>query len=178
MSALPIPLTVISSTSNQYLWGQIGIGNNVLTQQPKNPGYWILVLDRHTLNVVFNQFQEAPNVAPNLGNYNSTDYILVLGTIGVGLNNQPQGEFFTFLDLNGGGRELRRVNQVATQFNCGSLGTFGYALVGILGNQDMPGFEGSQITAGIDLAPILTVQLLPNDINGTTFYTPVSLNDA
>jgi len=42
----------------------------------------------------------------------------------------------------------------------------------------MPGFEGSQITAGIDLAPILTVQLLPNDINGTTFYTPVSLNDA
>lgn len=178
MNALPVPLTVISSTSNQYLWGQIGIGNNILTQQPKNPGYWILVLDRRTLEVVVNQFQEAPNVDPNLGNYNSIDYILVLGTIGVGLNNQPQGAFFTFLDLNGGGRELRRVNQVATQFNCGSLGTFGYALVGILGDRNVQGFEDSQITAGVNLAPILTVQLMPTDVNGAPYYTPVSLSDA
>lgn len=178
MNTSPVPLTVISTTSNQYLWGQIGIGNNILTQQPKSPGYWIVVLDRRTLAVVINQVQSAPNVVPNLGNYNTTDYILVLGTLGVGLNNQPQGEFFNFLDVNGGGRELRRVNQVATQFNCGSLGTFGYALVSVLGNQNMPGFEDSQITAAVNAAPILTVQLVPMDINGTVYYTPTNLSNA
>lgn len=172
-----VALSVISNPNNQYYWSQIGIGSNILTQQPKSQGYWFVVLDRSNLNVVYNQLQSAPNVAPNLGAYNSSNYILIVATLGVGLNNQPQGDLFNFLDLNGAGQQLRRVEQIAVQFNCGSLGTFGYALVGVLGNQNQPGFEASQIaTAGV--GPILTVQLMPFQVNGQTMYTPVQLSNA
>lgn len=177
MSNNSIPLSVISGLGTQYHWMQIGIGKTVLTQQPQQGSYWILVIDRRNLQVVYNQLQTSGGTAPNIGAYNTTDYILVVATSGIGLNNQPQGPFYTFLDQNGGGRELRRVNQIAQQFNCGSLGTFGYALVGVLGNLDQPGFEGSVIT-NPSLGPILTVQLMPFNINGQTYYTPVELSNA
>lgn len=176
MSDNSVPLSVIASTNNQYYWGQIGIGKNVTTQQGHG-GYWFLVIDRSSLAVVYNQVQAVPNQAPNLGSFNSSDYILIVASLGVGLNNPPQGDLFKFLDLNGGGRELRRVEQIATQFNCGSLGTFGYALVGILGNSNQPGFEASEIGRG-GVGPILTVQLWPTTINGKTVYTPVQLDNA
>jgi hypothetical protein len=177
MSDNSVPLSVISNPNNQYFWGQIGIGKNILTQNPKSYAYWFVVLDRGNLNVVFNQLQTAPSTSPNLGNFNTSDYILVVATLGIGLNNQPQGDLFNFLDLNGAGRELRRVEQIATQFNCGSLGTFGYALVGVLGNQNQPGFEASAISIG-GVGPILTVQLMPFIVAGKTMYTPVQLSNA
>lgn len=172
-----IPLSIISSPNNQYYWAQIGIGTNILTQTPKQWGYWFVVIDRSSLQVVYNQVQSSANTAPNLGSYNTSDYILIVATLGVGLNNQPQGDLFKLLDLNGGGLQLRRVEQIATQFNCGSLGTFGYALVGVLGNQNVPGFEASMI--GLPgVGPILAVQLMPTTIAGKTVYTPVQLSDA
>lgn len=176
MSDNSIPLSVIASPNNQYYWGQIGIGKNVITQSGHG-GYWFVVIDRGSLSVVYNQVQASPTQAPNLGSYNSNDYILAVASLGVGLNNPPQGDLFNFLDVNGGGHELRRVEQIATQFNCGSLGTFGYALVGVLGNTNQPGFEGSLIGQG-GVGPILTVQLLPVTISGKTVYTPVQLDNA
>lgn len=177
MSDNSVPLSIVSNPSNQTYWGEIGVGNKILNQQPKSHAYWFVVLDRSNLNVVYNQLQSAPNVAPDLGSFNSSDYILLVATLGIGLNNQPQGDLFNFLDLNGAGRELRRIEQIATQFNCGSLGTFGYALVGVLGNQNQPGFEASAVgIAGI--GPILTVQLMPFVVNGKTMYTPVQLSNA
>jgi hypothetical protein len=172
-----VPLTVVSSPYNNYYWAQIAIGKNVLTQTPGHPAYWFVVIDRGSLAVVYNQTQTAPNVAPNLGTHNTTDYILITATLGLGLNIQPQGALFNFLDVNGAGMELRRVEQVATQLSCGSLGTFGYALVSVLGNTNIPGFEGSQITASSQ-GPILTLQLLPLNIGGKTVYTPVQLSNA
>jgi hypothetical protein len=177
MSDNSIPLSVISGLGTQYHWTQIGIGKTVLTQQPQQGSYWILVFDRRNLQVVYNQLQTSGSVAPDIGAYNTSDYVLVVATTGVGLNNQPQGPFFNFLDLNGAGRELRRINQIAQQFNCGSLGTFGYALVSVLGNTNQPGFEASVITTP-SLGPILTVQLMPFTINGQTYYTPVELSNA
>ena len=103
--------------------------------------------------------------------------MLVVASMGVGLNSSPSGELFKFLDLNGGGRELRRVAQIGHQFGCGSLGTFSYALVGVLGNLNIPGFEASQISVG-QIGPILTVQLMPTTINGKTMYTPIQLSNA
>jgi hypothetical protein len=172
-----VPLTVVANPNNQYYWAQIAIGKNILTQQPKQGGYWFVVIDRSNLNVVYNQFQTAANTAPNIGNYNTTNYILVTATVGVGLNNVPQGALFNFLDVNGGGMQLRRVEQVGSQLNCGSLGTFGYALVGVLGNLNIPGFEGSLLAAQAT-GPILTVQLMPIVVDGKTVYTPVELSNA
>lgn len=176
MSDNSVPLSIVANPNNQYFWGQMGIGKNIITQSGHG-GYWIVVIDRSSLSVVYNQVQASPNQLPNLGNYNTSDYLLAVASLGVGLNNPPQGDFFQFLDVNGGGRELRRVEQIATQFNCGSLGTFGYALVGILGNTNQPGFEASQVgIAGV--GPILTVQLMPITIGGKTVYTPVQIDNA
>lgn len=174
-----VPLTVLSTTPNNFYFAQIAIGNNVLTQQTPSGGpyYWFVVINRTTLKVEYNQLQTQPNVAPNIGALNSSDHILIVATMGVGLNNQPQGALFTFLDLNGAGMELRHVDQIAQQLNCGSLGTFGYALVGVLGNLNIPGFEASTIGNG-NFGPIITVQLMPTTINGVTTYTPVQLSNA
>ncbi|MCB1605560.1 MAG: hypothetical protein KDI71_01090 [Xanthomonadales bacterium] len=176
MSANPEGLTVVSNLNTQFFFTQMAIGKTVLNQQPTQSGYWFVVLDRRNLSVVYNQFQTANDVAPNIGNYNTSDYLLIVATTGVGLNRQPQGPLFKFLDLNGAGRELRRIDQVAVQLNCGSLGTFGYALVGVLGDMNMPGFEASQIT-NPNTGPILTIQLVPVDVNGTNYYTPVALSN-
>lgn len=181
MTAKTVPLSIISTTgessnSNQFV--QIGIGSKILDQQPKEWAYWFLVLDRSTLDVVFNEVSSSANSVPDgLSKYDTADYILAFATAAVGLNNQPQGDLFVFLDRNGAGRELRRIDQIATQFNCGYLGTFGYALVGVLGDQNMPGFETSQISQPFT-GPILTVQLQPMDIDGKTTYTPVQISNA
>lgn len=174
-----VPLTVCSNTNNNFFFAQIGIGKNGLSQQQQSGGgyYWFVVINRQTLAVEYNQIQTQPNVVPNIGNLNDVNHILIVATMGVGLNNPPQGALFQFLDVNGGGMELRRIEQVANQFNCGSLGTFGYALVSVLGNLNLPGFEVSKIGGG-SVGPILTIQLMPTTVNGVTSYTPVQLSNA
>lgn len=182
MSQPPVPLSVISArwgVSNGNSQAQIAIGKNVLIQNtPSGQGrYWFVVIDRSNLNVVYNQLQAACDQAPPIQQYNNTNHILVVATLDVGFNNQPQGALFKFLDLNGAGRQLRRIDQLAQQFGCGSLGTFGYALVGVLGDLDQPGFELSDAT-GPAWSPILTVQLMPFDTPSGAVYTPVELSNA
>ena len=78
-----VPLSVVSSRDTQFLWASIAIGKNVLVQQSPSTGraYWFVVIERSSLNVVYNQLQKAPNVAPNLGAYNTSDYILIVATL-------------------------------------------------------------------------------------------------
>ena len=176
-----VPLSIVSSAAmNSFgAYATIAIGSKVLNQNvaSNNPSYWFVVLDRSNLSVVSNQLQSAPDQVPSLGGYNDTNHILIVATLGLGLDCQPQGALFDFLDANGGGRQLRRIEQLATQIGCGSLGTFGYALVGVLGNQDQPGFEASSVAAS-PTGPIITVQLLPVTVQGQTLYTPIQLSDA
>ncbi|MBS0206065.1 MAG: hypothetical protein JSS49_24495 [Planctomycetes bacterium] len=170
-----VPLSVISSTYNQSYYATMAIGNNVIVQQPSGGYggyYWFVVINRKTLNVEFNQVQTQANVVPNLGALNSPDHILIVATLGVGLNNAPQGALYKFLDENGGGMELRRIDQIAQQFNCGYLGTFGYCLCCVLGNLNIPGFEVSAL--GQVSGPILTIQLLPSNSG----YTPIQISNA
>jgi len=177
MATSPVSLSVVSSLSTQSNFGQIAIGDKIMNQNPSSGSLWFVVLDRSNLSVVFNELQSAPNTVPALTQYNDSNHILIVATMGMGLNNQPQGDLFNFLDHNGGGIELRRIDQIATQFGCGSLGTYGYALVGVMGDQDIPGFEASIITAP-STGPILTLQLMPTEVNGKISFTPVSLNNA
>ena len=51
------------------------------------------------------------------------------------------------------------------------------AMVGVLGNQNQPGFEASSVAAS-PTGPIITVQLLPVTVQGQTLYTPIQLSDA
>lgn len=175
------PLSVISCqwSSSGTAYAKIGIGNNILSQQApaSQHNFWFVVIDRTNLNVVYNALQQAPDQVPPIAQFNDTNHILVVATLSIGLNNQPQGPLFKFLDANGAGRQLRRIEQLAVQFNCGSLGTYGYALVGVLGNGNVPGFEASQV-AGNSTGPILTVQLMPFQTPTGVLYTPVDLSDA
>jgi hypothetical protein len=177
MSGQNVPVTVVSNTNNNFYFAQMSIGKNGLSQQQQSGGgyFWFVVVNRSTLAVEYNQLQTSPNTVPNIGNLNTTDHILLVATLGMGLNNVPQGALFDFLDVNGGGAELRRVEQIGMQLNCGSLGTYGYALVSVLGNLNLPGFEASAISTG---GPILTVQFMPTTVNGVTTYTPVQLSNA
>lgn len=176
MSENTVPLTVVSGASRSYPWGQVALGTNIMTQSPKQRSFWFVVIDRSTLEVVYNQMQTDPSTAPDLGKFSTPDYVLAFASLGMGLDRQPQGALFTFLDQNGAGRELRRIDQVASQLNCGSLGTYGYALVAPLGNTNPSGFELSQLST--ENATVLTVQMMPTTISGKTFYTPVQLSNA
>lgn len=178
MSDNSVPLSILSSRDTSYHWAKIGIGKNILSQSnPPQRAFWIVVIERATLTVVYNQLQLQSNVAPNLGSFNTPDYILCVATMGLGLDMTPSGAFFQFLDANGAGRALRRVEQLATQFGCGSLGTYAYALCSVLGNLDQPGFEACNVE-GTASGPYLTVQLMPIQVQGKTVYTPVELSNA
>jgi hypothetical protein len=176
MSDTSVPLSVLSGNNAAKPWAEIVIGKSILSQAPAQRAYWIVILDRSTLAVVYNQLHADASKAPDIGKFNTSDYILIVATAAMGLDRQPQGAFHTFLDANGAGRELRRVEQIAVQLNCGSLGTFGYALVSVMGQPR--GFEACEIGAGRAIAPILTLQLMPVTANGKTIYTPVQLSDA
>lgn len=181
MSSIPanVPLSIASTTYNNFFFAQMAIGKNTITQQTPTGGgyYWFVVINRSTLAVEYNALQTQNNVAPNIGNLNTSDHILLVATLGVGLNVPPQGALFDFLDQNGGGYQLRRVDQFAQQFNCGSFGTFGYALCSVLGNQNLPGFEDSSLGNGSP-GPFLTIQLLPTSVGGQTVYTPIQLSNS
>ena len=169
-----VPLSVASTLYTGSYFAEVAIGNDKYTTDKQ--GYWFLVVDRSTLKVVENINHTSNTTVPALG-HNTADYILIVATAGVGLDKTPQGDFFKFIDLNGGGRELRRVEQIGRQFNCGYFGTFGYTLVGILGNQNKPGFELSQISNG-GSGPFLAVTLIATTVNGKKIYTPTSLSNA
>ncbi len=179
--AATVPLSIYGSHSQSFRDGRLAIGSQLTEQRPQQRGYWIVVLDRTSLAIVYNKMHSSANTAPDIGNLNNTDHILIVASLSVGLSDQPQGDFFRFLDLNGAGRQLRHIEQIATQFNCGTLGTFGYVLVGVLGNLNIPGFELSVIGSRDGVAgygPFLTVQLLPTTVNGRIVYTPVQLSNA
>ena len=169
-----VPLSVASTLHTGSYFAQVAIGNDRYSTDKQ--GYWFLVVDRSTLKVVENINQTSNTTPPTLS-HNTADYILIVATAGLGLNQTPQGDFFKFIDLNGGGRELRRVEQIGRQFNCGHFGGFGYTMAGILGNQNQPGFELSQIS-GSGSGPFLALTLIATTVNGKTIYTPTSLSNA
>jgi hypothetical protein len=170
-----VSLSVVSSLHTGSFFAQVGIAKEITSTDKQ--GYWFVVVDRSTLKIVDNINQTANNTVPNIGSHNTTDHLLIVATAGVGLDKTPQGELFKFIDLNGGGRELRRVEQIGRQFNCGHYGTFGYVMVGILGNQNQPGFELSEIS-GSRSGPFLALNLLPTKVGGKTIYTPTTLSNA
>jgi hypothetical protein len=169
-----VPLSVVSSLHTGNFFAQVGIGKEITSTDKQ--GYWFLVIDRSTLKVVNAITQTANNTAPDIGQHNNENYILVVATAGVGLDKTPQGDLFKFIDLNGGGRELRRIEQIGRQFNCGHYGTFGYTLVGLLGSRNKPGFELAEIS-GSRSGPFLALSLIPTVVNGKTIYTPTTLSN-
>lgn len=178
--ASPVPMTVVSSNNTAYPSGFVVIGTNSLYQQPQNqqPTYWFVVIDATNLNVVYNQLQQAPDQVPPISQYLTPNYILVVVSLCVGLNNQPQGALYDFLVANGADIGLATINQVAQQIGCGSLGSFAYSLVTPLGGGGEPGFESFSLNgAGYSSIQVLQLQPIPQP-GGGLIYVPVQLGDA
>lgn len=177
MSAAAVPLSVVSNAFNTPPYAQIALGAQVYNQQSTNYNgqYWFFVIDSVSLKVVYNATQASASTAPNLGGFNTAQYILVVATLGVSFDQQPQGDLYNFLVANGAGAELTKIEQLAAQFGCGSLGCFGYVLVSPLGNQGQLGIEYSSFVG--NNGPVVPLSLVPVTEDGQTFYAPTEIGD-
>ncbi len=175
--ASPLPLSLFSyMPTASYPFSNIAVGNNTYSQQTPSPGlqgYWFLVLDSATLKVVANVFQASGNQAPALAA--SPGDILIVTTLGVTFDNQPQGALTTFLQENGAGVGLLAIEQLGNQFGCGTLGGFAYSFVTTYGDTN-PGFEAMDASGDTGIQCIQTLMLDPvTQPNGGVIYTPVQL---
>jgi hypothetical protein len=171
---------VVSSNNSSYPSGYVVIGTNSLYQQPQNqqPTYWFVVIDATNLNVVYNQLWQANDQVPPISQYETPNYILVVVSLCVGLDSQPQGALYDFLVANGAATGLATINQVAQQVGCGALGQFAYSLVSPLGGTGDPGFESYNL-GGSGYSSVQALQLQPvAQPGGGVIYVPVQLGDA
>lgn len=140
-------------------------------------GYWIVVVDRRSLDVVFNEYTQTYDQAPDIGSYDTTDYMLFVASVQLGTGHVPQGGLYDFLYDNGAGKGLKRIVQVNQTLGCGTLTTVAYTLAGVLGagTPDMPGVEASSVTEA-EYVLVMTAELVGVDVDGTTYYTPSPLS--
>ena len=171
-------LTILSSLGPNDQWG-IWVGGKFLTPPSgsANNVYWFVVTDRTNLNVVLNVFQSSNDTVPSAitQKYDSDQYLLYVVSLNLVTMNYPQGALFDFLISHGGGSQLRRLAQAVTDLNCGQMANVGYALVSLLGESDKGLDRCALWTNPPDPAPLFTLQLMPVDVDGTTYWTPITL---
>lgn len=177
--AKTVPLTIVAATG-QYGRPAIMLGRDPVPVPGEDPGpigsYWFTVLDRRTLKVVFSQMSATYDTAPDIGSYDTRDYLLIVTTWNLGTGHVPQGALYDFLYDNGGGRELKRVVQLNNTLGCGTWGWVTYVLVGVLGpgRPSIESIEGSSI---LGETIIVTAELVPMEIEGVVYYFPQRLSD-
>lgn len=175
-----VPLTITATEQNDSA-AEIAIGTDKVTLPGKPSsyvgGYWVVVVDRRSLKVVYNQVLDTYDKAPDIGDYNTPDYMLLVTTMWLGTGHVPQGAFFDFLIDNGAGRELRRIVQLNHTLGCGSWATVAYCLAGVLG-PGLPATRGVEMCdiGGNNLDVIMTAELVPAQIGDTVIYTPSPLS--
>lgn len=175
-----VPLSISSPMADNWS-PEVWIGSDSISFGGKPSlfgGYWLVVVDRKTLQVVYNQYTENYDGAPDLGQYDTTDYMLVVTAVHLGTGHVPQSAFYDFLWDQGAGRGLKRIVQLNDTIGCGSYGTVSYILVGVLGEgrPGLPGVEGALVEynpGGL----VMTAELVPVDIGGVTYYSPSPLSD-
>jgi hypothetical protein len=152
----------------------VAVGNSRYMPNPyTNNSFWFLVIDRTTLQVVENIIQQSNTSVPSaLSSYDDPKYLLVVATVSLGTLRVPQGALYQYLVANGAGAALQRLEQISGQLNCGEIGSVAYCLVDILGETSSLGFEAGSYDG---IGPVMTLQLMPIDISGTTYWTPITL---
>lgn len=172
-----VPLTVVSS-QNTTFWPTVAIGTNALQPLATMAGnYWFVVVDRTTLQVVANAYSADPSAVPSsVESYaGNSQFLLILLTWGVTVNNVPQGALYEFLESAGASSELARLEQINLQLSCGVFGAMSYVLVGQMGSGSDGGFELSSLAQNEALGAVLTLQLLPTVIDGVIYYSPIEI---
>jgi hypothetical protein len=144
----------------------------------KANSYWIVIVDRRSLKVVYNHLHTDPDTAPDISAYDTDDNMLIVCSIALGTGYVPQGDFYDFLYQAGAGESLRRLVQINQQIGCGEVSSLSYILVGLLGpgRPALPGIELAQAEYYAS-GPILTAQLIPTTIGSEVIYTPERVGD-
>jgi hypothetical protein len=175
-----VPLTITATLQNDSD-AQMAIGRERIPLPGKPSsyvgGYWVAVVDRRSLKVVYNKVLDSYDTAPDIGNYNTSDYMLFTTTMWLGTGHVPQGAFYDFLMDNGAGAQLQRVCQLNNTLGCGTWSTVAYCLAGVLG-PGLPATRGVEMGSigSSDYAIIMTATLVPAQIGDTVIYTPSPLS--
>ncbi|WP_460218422.1 hypothetical protein [Psychroserpens sp. MEBiC05023] len=181
MSNSSIALTISSirneRTSNEIAISEKGAANyqHVQTNYPPTSNtYWMVIFDRRTLKIAENiEFTDNSALPSQVAKYqNDTNYFYVLSTQLMSTPNLPTGSLYKWLRAEGAGMELTRVEQAAEALNCGSWSSVSYTIVDVFGPKDANTFEFSEL---VDPRQIITLKLMPIDIGGTTYYSPIGL---
>jgi len=148
----------------------VGQGQSKAGIRPANPvddSYWFVFLDRNNPKTVAKEFvipgQQNTTVPAGLDAYMSNpQYIFALATQFLSLLHIPQGDFFDYLVKYGAGRELKRIEQLASTLGCGSISRPNYILTGQGGprggkNYPPPTYELGSVTATM----YFTMSLMP-----------------
>jgi hypothetical protein len=134
--------------------------------------YWILIVDRTNLKVLYSAWWSKVDQAPPVSQWNDPRYMLVVVADVVPTAHLPSGAFYDFLVDNGAGVALSRLIQIYQALNCGTWGYCAYVLVGQMGPgtpTEYVGIEAGSVQANI----LLTLQLLGVHVDGGLIYTPV-----
>lgn len=169
-----IPFTVKSprNTNGQAV---VVVGGSTYAPNPyTNNSFWFLIIDRTTLQVVFNVLQQSNTTLPaGIEKFNDPRFLLIFVTISLGTLRVPQGPLYAYLIENGAGVALKRLEQISAQLNCGEINALAYCLVDILGEATSLGLESGAYDG---MGPVMTLQLMPVVAQGTTYWTPITLS--
>lgn len=168
--------------SDNQAWAQsyVYVGTDAVYSETETlNAYWYLALDRTTLKVAAKATSTENSVVPqeilNLANgADANKYLLILCTNGLLTNNLPTGDLYTFLLKNGGGSMLARLEQIGNQLGCGAWMSTTYGLVDVMGDEST-GFE--TLVDGTADSGLMTLNLLPVEIDGTIYYSPAKLGE-
>ena len=132
--------TSMSSSTPPFL--TIGYGRDAIGVRPANPqddSYWIVIINAKNLKEKVKEWvwTEHSSVPPGIEAYmDNPDYIFVVATQDLSTLHVPQGPFYDFLTKYGAGRELQKLEQVATVLSCGTFSRMSYILTGQCGKRD------------------------------------------
>lgn len=160
----------------------IGYGRDSSYLKPDNPqsdSYWIAILNAKNPRVKVKEWivpgASHSAVPPGIDTYmNDPEYLFVLGTQYLSTLHVPQGPFYDFLVKYGAGRELQKLEQVATVLSCGSFSRMSYILTGQCGPRkpgqpSPPSYELSTYEGGGRLLKLMSLMPLPD---GSPPYAP------
>jgi hypothetical protein len=171
-----VPLTIQAAETYNY-YSQIVIGSLRLSP-PKSATtsfYWIVVLDRADLSVEANfTFTSNDTVPPLITPFiEGSQYIMILTTQQLGTDRLPTGAFYQFLQSQGAGVHLTRLEQIYEALNCGTWGNAAYTYVCILDKDPQTsGFEFSDI---YQFGQVITMQFIPFQVGQGVLYSPALL---
>lgn len=169
MALSKVPVTVFSG------YPVCAIGNSRFQPQSQlqNNCFWILLIDLTSLKSVWEGEWTSNTQFPTpISQYiNKPNFLLILTTHGLRIDNLPQGQFYQVLSQIGAGPYLDQAEQICTQMSTGYLGSVCYTLVSTMMTNDLPGFEKVSYSSNFQ---VLTLDLLPTVINGQTIYIPAN----